>query len=164
MPRRTRRPPPQPHCGNVLKPYPMLAHSPTPVWPTPVRPTLRPQMHAELLAARCRPPPLVALHRRCDHKGLCALTLPTTYTCAPTLYPQVHAELVALYRRRDRTSRSSEWPLLSADLLALAAPWGPGVDGGGGSSSSSSSSRSSSTEQKLLVHGRMMRTYTVFQR
>jgi hypothetical protein len=53
----------------------------------------------------------------------------------------VYRRAVAVYRLRDRTSPFSEWPQLQQDLLELARPAEP--------------------QWRLLVHKRMMSTYTV---
>ncbi|KAG2434538.1 hypothetical protein HYH02_012205 [Chlamydomonas schloesseri] len=58
---------------------------------------------------------------------------------------RVYLALTRLFATADRTSRYSEWRLLQADLLRLAAP-GAGP------------------RERLATHGRMMRTYSVFQR
>eukprot|EP00198_Chlamydomonas_reinhardtii_P012002 XP_001701339.1 predicted protein [Chlamydomonas reinhardtii] len=54
---------------------------------------------------------------------------------------QVYLALTALFAAADRTSRYSEWRLLQADLLRLAAP-------------------GSGPRERLATHGRMMRTYS----
>ncbi|KAG2491029.1 hypothetical protein HYH03_010477 [Edaphochlamys debaryana] len=56
---------------------------------------------------------------------------------------RLYGELVALYARADRTSRFSDWRPLAEELLRLAAP--------------------GSAAERLAVHGRMVRTYSVFK-
>lgn len=57
---------------------------------------------------------------------------------------KVYREAQALYRLKDSTSRYSDWPHMSADLLSMVEP-------------------SESPAAKLELHRRMLRTYCVLQ-